>query len=234
MTDLKIGKIIWEIRYPAAATLFDSRGKIATEWQWKDDLSEWRISNNQVVIHNKSNTTFLNVGLGNIVFVSELPASFKHFSDFAVRFSTWTLKTLQVKKLTRIGLRIIQISEHKHFKLLVNKMKQRLIKLSDEDWDILGGSPEDIAMPLTLCLGENRVNFQIGPMKKEQLLAYFESNEAKEGLPSVVLFLDIDLYRNDPDLPIDSQEMISDFIKKGGDQVINMSKLFVERFGGFE
>ncbi|MFZ5821148.1 MAG: hypothetical protein ACOYYJ_14735, partial [Chloroflexota bacterium] len=170
MADLKIWKIVFEIRYPAAANLFDNRGKIAAEWQWKSDLSEWRISNNQASVHNKSGTTFLNAGFKTTSIVMELPESHAQFSNQALEFSTWVLDLLQLKKIDRVGLRIIQLSKKQHFKLLVTKMREKLLALSDDDWKSLGGYPEDVGLPLTLTLGENKANFTLGPMKSEQLV----------------------------------------------------------------
>ncbi|MEK7310895.1 MAG: hypothetical protein AAB382_02880 [Chloroflexota bacterium] len=235
MNDLKIWKAILEIRFPAAASIFDSRGKIAAKWQWTSDFSEWQISNNQVTIHNKANTTFLRAGFRNVVIVMEMPQNYKAFLNQALDFSTWTLDTLQVKKAERIGLRLIQIAERKHFKLLVSTMRQRLFRLSDEDWSVIGGHPEDIGLPLTLSLGENKANFSLGPMKKEQLVDLFESSEVKDKLPLVALFLDFDLYQHDPKALIElSQESLSLYLKSGGEQILDLSAKFVSRFGGFE
>jgi hypothetical protein len=234
MNDLKIWKMIWEIRYPATATLFDSRGKIAAKWQWTSDLTEWRISSNQVSIHNKTNTTFLNAGFRNTSIVVELPENYRAFSTLASEFSAWVLETLQVKKIERVGLRIIQIAKRQHFKLLLSKMRENLFALTDDDWNILGGQLEDISMPLTLAFGSNRANFNIGPMRVEQLATFFEAKEVKDKLPSVALFLDFDLYRIDPEFsPETFREQLNDFLKSGSDQILGISGKLVDRYGGF-
>jgi hypothetical protein len=234
MNDLKIWKMILEIRYPAAATLFDSRGKIAAKWQWTSDLTEWQISNNQVSIHNKTNTTFLNTGFRNTSVVIELPENYKAFCNQASEFSVWVLETLQVKKIERIGLRIIQVAKRQHFKLLLSKMRESLLALTDDDWNILGGQPEDIAMPLTLALGSNRANFNIGPMRVEQLATFFEAKEVKDKLPSVALFLDFDLYKDDPDFsPETYREQLDNFLRVGSEQILDISSKLVDRYGGF-
>jgi len=235
MTDLKIWKIVFEIRYPATANLFDNRGKIAAKWQWTSDLSEWRISNNQVSVFNKSGTTFLNAGFKNTSVVMELPENHTQFSERALEFSTWVLDLLQIKKIDRVGLRIIQLSKKQHFKLLVTKMREKLLALSDDDWKSLGGYPEDIGLPLTLSLGDNKANFNLGPMKSEQLVNYFESNDVKGKLPSVALFLDFDLYRTEPDLPLETRSKeIGDFLKSGGQQILEISDKFLSKYGDFK
>ncbi|MBN2115393.1 MAG: hypothetical protein JW730_02415 [Anaerolineales bacterium] len=235
MTDLKIWKIIFDIRYPAAADLFDNRGKIAAKWQWTSDLTEWRISNNQVSIHNKSGTTFLNAGFKNTSVVMELPESHIQFSNQASEFSTWVLDVLEVKKIDRIGLRFIQLAKKQHFKLLVTRMREKLLALSEEDWEYLGGHPEDLGLPLTLSLGDNKANFMVGPMKSDQLANYFESPDVKGKLPSVAVFVDFDLYRSEPSfLPNSRSKEISEYLKSGSQQILDISEKFLARYGGFK
>ncbi len=235
MNDLKIWKIVFEVRYSPAAHLFDNRGKIAAKWQWTSDLTEWRISNNQVSVHNKSGTTFLNAGFKNTSVVMELPESHTLFSNQALEFSIWVLELLQIKKIERVGLRFIQLAKRQHFKLLVSKMREKLLGLSEEDWAIFGGHPEDIGLPLTLVLGENKANFTLGPMKAEQLVNYFESSEIKSKIPTVAVFLDFDLYRNEPDFsPETYLEKIDGFLKLGGQQILEISNSLLDRHGGFK
>lgn len=235
MTDLKTWKIIFDIRYPAAASLFDNRGKIATKWQWTSDLTEWRISNNQVSVHNKSGTTFLNAGFKNTSVVMELPESHVQFSAQATEFSSWVLDLLEVKKIDRVGLRFIQLAKKQHFKLLVTKMREKLLALSEEDWETLGGHPEDVGLPLTLSLGDNKANFTVGPMKSDQLTNYFEAADVKAKLPSVAVFLDFDLYRSEPSFSPDSRSKeISEYLKSGSQQILEISEKFLARYGGFK
>ena len=234
MSDLKIWKIIWEIRYPAAATLLDNRGKIAAKWQWTSDLTEWRISNNQVSIYNKSGTTFLNAGFKNASVVMELPESHKVFCSQASEFTSSVLEDFQVKKIERVGLRIIQIAKRQHFKLLVSEMQANILGLTNDDWDILGGKLEDIGIPLTLDFGNNRANFNLGPMRKEQLSSYFEAKEVIDKLPPVALFLDFDLFRTDPEFsPGTYQGQLSDFLESGSEQILDVSGRFIDKHGGF-
>jgi hypothetical protein len=164
----------------------------------------------------------------------ELPENYRAFSTLASEFSAWVLETLQVKKIERVGLRIIQIAKRQHFKLLLSKMRENLFALTDDDWNILGGQLEDIAMPLTLAFGSNRANFNIGPMRVEQLATFFEAKEVKDKLPSVALFLDFDLYRIDPEFsPETFREQLNDFLKSGSEQILGISGKLVDRYGGF-
>lgn len=235
MNDLKIWKMVLEVRYPAVAALFDSRGKIATKWQWTSDLSEWRISNNQATIHNRNNTTFLNAGFKNSSVVMELPENSGVFNNLAADFSSWLLDTLNIKKIERVGLRIIQIAKRPHFKLLASKMRQNLFGLSDSDWQIFGGHPDDIGFPLTLTFNENNANFNLGPMRAEQLSNYFEAKEVKERLPASALFMDFDFYRNEPNISQgDYHRSFSEFLKLGTNQISEISDKLMDRYGAFK
>ncbi len=235
MSNLELWKAIWEVRYPATASLFDKRGAIATRWQGHLDLTEWQIAPNRVKIFNKSNTTVLRVGHLALGVVAEKPARYNEFCELASGFSTYILEMLNIGKIDRIGLRLIQIVERKSFKALVSKMRKRLYNLQDEEWKVLGGYPEDIGLPFTLKLAENMANFSLGPMRREQLEGFFESKEIKEQLPATVLFLDFDLYRASPKITLKAREKdLKEFLKSGGEQILDMSANFVEQCGGFE
>jgi hypothetical protein len=235
MNDLKIWKMVWEVRYPASASLFDNRGAIASKWQWTSDLSEWRISNNQVSVHNKNGSTFLNAGFKVSSVAMELPESTLAFCNQAVEFSSSVLDTLKVEKLERVGLRLIQIAKRKHFKLLVNKMRKSLFGLSDDDWKIFGESPVDIGFPLTLTLENASANFNLGPMRVEQLTNYFESKEIKEKLPATALFVDFDIYKNDPEFTRNNYHReFSDFLSKGTKRILEITNTLMDRYGAFE
>ncbi|MDY7079415.1 MAG: hypothetical protein SXV54_21085 [Chloroflexota bacterium] len=235
MNDLRVWKAICEVRYPPAASLFDNRGKIASKWQGMYDLTEWRIARNNVIVHNRSETVLFQAGFKNVVFVMELPSRYKDFSEQAINLLSGTLEILEISKLERIGLRIIQLAERKSFKVLMTDMTKKLYRLSDDDWAPFEGPPIDVGMPLTFSLGENRVNFMIGPMHKEQLDGYFTSAETKGQTPSTVLFVDFDLYRKDPKLrKKDFKKSLTEFLKLGESEILPRSTAFVEQFGGFK
>lgn len=114
-------------------------------------------------------------------------------------------------------------------------MREKLLALNDDDWKSLGGYPEDIGLPLTLALGENKANFTLGPMKSDQLASFFESNDVKGKLPSVAVFLDFDLYKNEPSFPFETRtKNLGNFLKSGSQQILDISEKFLARYGGFK
>jgi len=234
MTDLVIWKAIWEIRYPPAFTLVDKKGEIATRLQRMPDMKQWRISDTEVAFTNGTNTMSLIVALGRTAVVMEGPRRYGDFCDPAADLSIEMLNTLSVQRIGRLGLRLIQIAERKNFKALLAKMREQLYTLEAGDWDIIGGYPQGMAVSLTLDLAENRANFILAPMEKEQLTSFFESKQVSAELPSAGLLLDFDLYRTEPKLfPKSYKKDLRDFLISGGEQVQDMSARFVDRYGGF-
>jgi len=235
MSGLKIWKSIFEIRYPAASLLFDNRGKIAAKWQWTSDLTEWRISNNQVSIYNKSNTCSLIAGYKNCSVVMEMPENIDTFCTQALDFSNFVLDTIGIKKIDRIGLRLMQIAKHQHFKLLFNKMQKQLFLMTDEDWESFGAIPEDIGLPLTLSMGEYTANFPLGPMRKSQLENYFDAPTIKQKVPSVALFLDIEFFRNNQDINLSNLHgQIDNFLVDSSKAILDLSAKFINKYRGFK
>lgn len=236
MSNLKTWKVIYEIRYPAASLLFDNRGKIASNWQWQFDLSEWKIGNNQVTIHNKKNTKILEAGFKNTTITIDDPGSLPEYQKLATDFLSNTLELLQVKKIERIGMRYILAARYQQFKPLLNKMKNSLFSLNNDDWGVFGDEIDDIGFPLTLSFADGlKANFRMGPMKNDQLQSYFDSEDIKKRVPQVAIFIDFDLFKSSPNFNSEKyNQEIKDFIAKGNDKIIEISGNIIQRFGGFK
>jgi len=232
MSDLKLWKAIWEIRYPAAASLFDQRGNIATNWQFHhnhEELTEWQISSNKVSVYNPSKTLVLNAGLGSAGVTQEIPVSYRQFSRLAADFSIYVINQLSIKVIKRLGLRLMYLAERKSFPGLVKKISRKLIRLEGTGWDI-----EDIGLPLTFKMGQNKANFNFGPMEKEQFSRdkLFNTDEALKKIPPVTIFVDFDLYRLDPTQK-PPQSLINEFLESGEREIKDRVDKFLEAFGGF-
>lgn len=235
MSNLQIWKAIWQVRFPPSALLFDSRGAIATRWQFHDDLTEWKMANNAVNIHDKDQTLFLNVDARSLSVVAEAPENFERFQSNVSEFTLDTLERLQVRRIERIGLRLIQLESRNSFTVLAGALRRHLYRLSEEEWQILGGYPEDVGFPLVLSLGERKLNWHMGPMAKAQLESIFEAEKVKNRLPEVCLFLDCDLYQEEPKLFEKSfRKSINEYVTVGTAELLKMTSDFVDRYGGFK
>jgi hypothetical protein len=235
MADFEIWKAIFEVRYPAAGPLFDNRGRIANTWRWEFGFTDWRIARNEVTVYEESGASRFQVGHQRCGLVVELPTRYVDFSRQAVTLVSHTLELLEVRKLERIGLRLIQLAERKHFRLLVTRMREGLYRLDEEDWEPLGGHPTDVGFPLTLRIGDRNANFMMGPMEKMQLAKYFESDRTKEQLPEAALFVDFDFYEEEPSIhPKDLKKGLAGFLELGENEALRRPVEFVEGLGGFE
>lgn len=72
-------------------------------------------------------------------------------------------------------------------------------------------------------------------MENDQLVRLFESFEVQKNLPSISVFLDFDLNRTDPKWARESYKThLGEFIESGTKQILEMTKNFLDRFGGFQ
>jgi hypothetical protein len=236
MSDLKIWKATCEIEYPAAALIFGQRGDIAAKWQWTQggELSEWLISNNQVILHNLSRTILLTAQFKKSRASLEQPRSYRTFSKIAEDFLSSTLDSLEVKKIDKISLRIIYLAERDDFRALVHAIRRNLYKMTRAQWEPLGGYPLDVGLHLVLRLGKDRVNYQLGPMNQVEARKLFESDETKDKVPANVLYLSYDLYREKPSVGAEHRDFVSEFLASSEERIRTSAFGFVSLFGGFE
>jgi len=72
-------------------------------------------------------------------------------------------------------------------------------------------------------------------MQKEQLKGYFDSVTVQEKLPRTSLFIDFDLYAEEPKLHVKGfKKGLAEFLKLGETEVQQRSIAFVDQFGGFQ
>jgi len=165
----------------------------------------------------------------------EIPESYEKFLDITTSFFVYLGNSLDIKQISRIGFRIINLNEYNNFDRLVANMRKKLYKLGDEEWDILGGPPVEVNFPLNLKLGKNQVNFNLMPLRKETLVSLFDSPTVREILPKIALLIDFDLYATNPEFKKnDIKRFLVDFLEFGKTEVQNKAIEFVEYFERFE
>jgi hypothetical protein len=235
VSKLQVWKAIWQVRYPAAALLLDHRGAIADRWHNHSDLTEWKINHNTVRVHNRSQTVYLSADHRACSVVVEGPEAYEQFAADALAFTFETLEMIKVRKLERIGLRIMQIEPRDSFQKLCGTMRRRLYKLSEEQWNVLGGYPRDVGLHLVLVDGDSRINWSMGPMEQDQLLPQFESEEIQKRLPKVSLFLDCDYSLEEPGYSAKALEKeLGRYLHDGVRRIHELTHAFVDQFEGFE
>ena len=96
---------------------------------------------------------------------------------------------LQWGQMQRIGVRTFWTKEVSDFDKLVATSKDILFKENS-----LLNEATDVALPLTLVNGNEKINYNFGPMKKEQLIQQFLNFKNAENVPDVFAFIDTDYY----------------------------------------
>jgi hypothetical protein len=98
---------------------------------------------------------------------------------------------LQWGDVYRIGIRTFWIKEVSSFSTLLSKIKEVFFKENS-----LLEQCIDVAIPLTFNAGStDKVNFNFGPMKKEQIFQQYLQFKDNKKIPENFAFVDIDYYR---------------------------------------
>lgn len=106
-------------------------------------------------------------------------------NDIAVKINNH----LQWGQMQRIGIRTFWAKEVGDFDKLVVTSKDILFKQNS-----LVDEATDVALPLTLINGNEKINYNFGPMKKEQLVQQFLNFKDATNIPNVFAFIDTDYY----------------------------------------
>lgn len=231
-TQLREWKTVCEVRYPASPSLFDIRGKIVSRFA-DETMTKWSMARNRVDIHNEDRTIRLFASFHNSGVVIENPPNIGFFQQQTRRFLRGIFEELQISVIRRIGVRICLLLPAPDFEDLVNLLLENLYGLSSVQWRQLGELPIDVGFPLTLRFGENRANFVMGPMEKEQLQGFFGSQTAKDQLPDIATFVDFDYYRNDPDIrPNRLGRYIHEFVENACEEIRSWTEGFLQAIEG--
>ena len=96
---------------------------------------------------------------------------------------------LQWGQMQRIGIRTFWVKEVNDLDKLVSTSKDILFKENS-----LLDEAIDVALPLTLVNGDEKINYNFGPMKKQQLVQQFLNFKDAENIPDYFAFIDTDYY----------------------------------------
>ncbi|VAW42116.1 hypothetical protein MNBD_CHLOROFLEXI01-2908 [hydrothermal vent metagenome] len=234
MSELKLLKAIWEIRYPPAASLFDNRGRIARRWYLRDGFEHWSIGRNHVKLYSKDESLSFFADYRRMVFDAE-GWNLSEFCISAAKVTSWVTRLLRIRSFERIGFRVYQITECNSFETIQKKMTRRLFALDETDWEVFGGEPLDIAFPLTLTFGDHKANFKMGPMRNDQYENLLQSLNIKENLPKASFFIDFDLYQEKPTFK--SRDIKKEYfahLQDSGKLMQQVSNNILAHFGGFK
>jgi len=116
--------------------------------------------------------------------------SLAEVSDFVDSILKKIFSQISFPKVLRIGCRTLWLKEYPDtFENLIKKYKDVFYK----DVPLITQS-SDVAIPLTLEEGGRKINFNSGPMKKEQFMALYSQMKNETSIPEKFIFVDIDFF----------------------------------------
>lgn len=118
-------------------------------------------------------------------------------------------KLFDWQSVARIGVRTYWAKEYSEsFDYLVKTLKSKLFQETT-----FINSAVDVALPLTLTNNDRKINFNVGPINREQLLRqYFEFKNAK--VPSTSILIDLDYFKRQESNKNMSLSFMNDFMKE--------------------
>lgn len=228
---MKLQKAVIEVRYPSAALIYSERGKLAYKWQQERGLKQWRMGHNEFISYDDDGVLRVNVTLRNFLIAHENPGTSDRFARFAAPIIEDICDALKPSVILRVGIRFHYIHEAGAFKAMARKISKRFFALSEEDWSVFGGIPDDFGIPLRFKQDEYFVNMNFGPMQSEQLAGYFESDVVKKGLPKACFFYDYDFFQLDPRIEGHNPDAsLINYLDDAGGRIDNLNQKIFQHF----
>ncbi len=192
-----VSQHVLEIRYKPDSKILDHRGDLADSISRNLDLSEWRITQNRVDIHNKDVSTRVFVSFRNAGVVIQNPSDSIVFPNLASKFVNHISSQKPFKKklpLRRIGVRSrFGFSSEIGFADLLSRYLRQFVDVRPEIIDSIGADLIDVGVPLNFEASNGNINTHSGPMKREQLSTFFQFHP-KNRLPEVSLYIEFDYW----------------------------------------
>lgn len=226
-----LNEVILEVRYKPNPRALDYRGAWAEAISSHMKLSEWRIVENRIDIHDSKNIERAFVGFKNAGYIIKDSPTKNYFPEKTSKFFKFLFslkdfgKTLFVE---RLGLRTKFCKKYEgSFDELVDKYTTNFLSLSENAKSLIGAKLLDIGGPLNFVDKYGNFNTMSGPMVDKQMVQFFERSE---GIPSVGLYMDIDYWLT-PKTEMKEQEVlqnINQFAISAWDRIESISKLILE------
>jgi len=193
----EINEHVFEIRYKPNSKILDYRGTWAEMISEHMQLSDWRILENRVDIHDKVGKNHAFVGFRNSGFSCSDSPTRNYFYDQAIKLFSYIskLEGFEVElAVERIGVRSkFCTSFEKSFEDLESLFASKYIHPTPEVEKILNAKLIDIGAPLNFVDGLGNFNTMAGPMEKGQIIQFFTGRKEAD-VPAVGLYFDIDYF----------------------------------------
>lgn len=196
----KVLKIAFEARFAKPSLLFyDKKSTIGNRLMRK--FEHWETDGLITILTKPADKTLAAIEHNRVLVAKEFGGNLTSSSipeEIIKNVIDSYSKELSLENLDRVGLRtMICVPLKLKFEELVSITKEKFYPKSKELIGIIGNSYKDTALAVVFELGNINNRLQIGPVKKEELLArvQFRFDYQKEILPDVSLFIDFDCFQ---------------------------------------
>jgi hypothetical protein len=230
MPHLIQAKYMVEFRYPAKAIFHDRRGTIASMFQ-SDPFTEWQINPIRVVLHSENRVLNAFVTSKNASINSSATNNQEEYLSHLRRYARLIHRQLNLTTLNRMGARMHLLLPQESFDDAARIFTEVIYSDIEEQLSQLG-QVYDYSCIWDTNIGERKAHVQIGPMNIEQLLErYIQGEVEKDSFPQTFIFVDFDLYEENPDIRIATDRYIQQFTRQAFDDIVTLTTQLLEGFG---
>jgi hypothetical protein len=191
LSDPQVRRIAVEVRYPTAPGFFKNQGELIAASDSESVVVS--LSENKIEVDDRANACRKHVDFLRCAIVSEefdTPEGF--LADVADHWLHRVLNVLGVAGLRRIGVRqMIVYPSESTFEQVRDECQGLMFAIGKDSWGSIGGEPSDVGFAFDFELGNRGAHLAGGPMKQEQMKAFFSQ---AQDLPEVGFFVDWDFY----------------------------------------
>lgn len=172
----KLQRIIGQIRFRPTLPFFQGVPLAAKELEGK--FEEWRASkDSDVVLYSPSQKKFMQITAGIITYVNEGKEDIDELKEYLKKIFEKSTDSFSISQIRRIGFRNTQVLESTFkFQELVDLIHRKFYSQSKEIKNISGKEPKDVVFVLDSIKNGFLNHVQIGPVRKEEALKYFNSS----------------------------------------------------------
>lgn len=183
----------------APALLIDTAVGTKPGWHWSTGAPQTTIT---VETPDRSLRLTSRIDRANVV--AEYPADEAVFNQHAWRWVGKVLELGRVTQSTRLGTQFTYLMPVSDFDTTVDHLRTTWFTDNAEWWSRFGGPAADIALPLTLRIGDKTGGFLAGPMTEREARGRFKTDGARDAIKGPQVFLDLDMH-SDAATPIDAR-----------------------------
>jgi hypothetical protein len=218
---MELTTLITEIRYTKVPNTFQNKEALLSSIAEKEVRFPSPNVEEKLVLSDNGKNIRLLIGKSRTSFEINQPKTPESAKNTCLGYFDRAQKNLKWENLVRIGVRSFWIKETKlSLEELIEKVKKTFYKTNT-----IMGNAVDVAVDFTLKEEQDKINFNLGPMSKEQLIAQFlpPATFDVSKIPEVFSFVNYDLYTLGS-LHY-SKELLENYVTRGLEKSRNTAEL---------